>query len=134
MFLLRLTPELSRADRDRGEPVLLAQREVSTKPRNGVGLNELLGAWEPEKNEAPVLLPKDRSPENIGAPRELSVKPEASRPHSGIRHCPVTQAKPERAQNCNRRITRRQTIRRALQTKSLKLKQAQQNSRMLFSA
>jgi hypothetical protein len=38
-----LTPELSRADRDRGEPVLPARPQVSTKPRHGVGLNDLLG-------------------------------------------------------------------------------------------
>jgi hypothetical protein len=41
-----LTPELSRAERGRREPVLLALRQVSTKPRDGVGLNDWLGAKE----------------------------------------------------------------------------------------
>ena len=38
-----LTPELSRAERDGWEPVLLAYQQVSTKQRHGVGLNDLLG-------------------------------------------------------------------------------------------
>jgi hypothetical protein len=60
------------------------------------------------------------------------VQPEVSSPHNRTCHCPVTQAKPERAQNCNRRTTRRQTLRRALQTKPVKLKRVQHNSRTLF--
>ena len=42
-FICRLTPELSRAERGGWEPVLLACQQVSTKPRHGVGLNDLLG-------------------------------------------------------------------------------------------
>ena len=57
-ILRRLTPELSRANRDDCEPVLLARQQVSTKPRHGVGLNELLGAREPENNNTPTPLPK----------------------------------------------------------------------------
>jgi hypothetical protein len=71
MFLLRLTPELSRADRSNEGPVLLARREVSTKPRNGVGLNELLGAWEPENNNTPTLLPKTEAAETGRAPHTV---------------------------------------------------------------
>ena len=44
--LCRLTPELSRAERGGCEPVLPASPEVSTKPRHGVGLNDLLGGKE----------------------------------------------------------------------------------------
>ena len=43
--------------------------EVSTKLRHGVGLNELLGAMEPEKNETPATGPKDRSRENRVRPK-----------------------------------------------------------------
>ena len=59
----RLTPELSRAERGGWEPVLPAYPEVSTKPRNGVGLNDLLGGKEAGEDETPVYLPKDRRPE-----------------------------------------------------------------------
>ena len=45
-FLRGLTPELSRAERGGWEPVLPACPEVSTKPRHGVGLNDLLGGKE----------------------------------------------------------------------------------------
>ena len=54
----RLTPELSRADRGGWEPVLLALRQVSTRPRNGVGLNDLLGGPDAGENEALMSLPK----------------------------------------------------------------------------
>ena len=58
----RLTPELSRADRGRREPVLRGPLRVSTKPRDGVGLNEWLGAKEAGEGEAVTNRPKDRSP------------------------------------------------------------------------
>jgi hypothetical protein len=64
----RLTPELSRADRGDCEPVLLARRQVSTKLRYGVGLNELLGAWEPDNNNTPTLLPKSETTDIARAP------------------------------------------------------------------
>jgi hypothetical protein len=59
----RLTPELSRAERGRGEPVLRALRQVSTKPRDGVGLNDWLGAKEAGEGEVNASGPKDRSPD-----------------------------------------------------------------------
>ena len=59
----RITPELSRAERGGWEPVLPAYPEVSTKPRNGVGLNDLLGGKEPGEGEALAHLPKGRSPD-----------------------------------------------------------------------
>jgi hypothetical protein len=59
----RLTPELSRAERGGWEPVLPAFREVSTKPRHGVGLNDLLGGKEAGEGEAFAGLPKGRSPD-----------------------------------------------------------------------
>jgi hypothetical protein len=58
MFFCRLTPELSRAERGGWEPVLLARPEVSTKPRYGVGLNDLLGGKEAGEGETPAHLPK----------------------------------------------------------------------------
>ena len=58
-----LTPELSRAERGGWEPVLPACREVSTKPRHGVGLNDLLGGKEAGEGEATAHLPKGRSPD-----------------------------------------------------------------------
>ena len=59
----RLTPELSRAERGGWEPVLPACPEVSTKPRHGVGLNDLLGGKEAGEGEALTDLPKGQSPE-----------------------------------------------------------------------
>ena len=59
----RLTPELSRAERGRGEPVLRALRQVSTKPRDGVGLNDWLGAKEAGEDEVMANGTKDRSPD-----------------------------------------------------------------------
>ena len=59
----RLTPELSRAERGRREPVLRAPPQVSTKPRDGVGLNDELGAKEAGEGEAIANGTKDRSPE-----------------------------------------------------------------------
>ena len=53
----RLTLELSRADRGRREPVLLACPQVSTKPRDGVGLNDWLGGADAGENEASMNLP-----------------------------------------------------------------------------
>ena len=47
------------------------EREVSTKPRHGVGLNELLGAEEPEKNNAAARLPKHRSRRNRARPQHF---------------------------------------------------------------
>ena len=58
-----LTPELSRAERGRREPVLLALRQVSTKPRYGVGLNDELGAKEAREGEVIANGTKDRSPD-----------------------------------------------------------------------
>ena len=57
----RLTPELSRAERDDWEPVLRAVRQVSTKPRYGVGLNDELGAKEAGEGEVIANGTKDRS-------------------------------------------------------------------------
>ena len=57
----RLTPELSRAERGRREPVLRALRQVSTKPRYGVGLNDELGAKEAGEGEVIANGTKDRS-------------------------------------------------------------------------
>ena len=68
----RLTPELSRAERGGWEPVLPACREVSTKPRHGVGLNDLLGAKEPGGNETPAPLPKAEARTLERAPRTFS--------------------------------------------------------------
>ena len=59
----RLTPELSRADRGSGEPVLRQLELISTKPRHGVGLNDLLGGKEAGEGETLAHLPKDRSPD-----------------------------------------------------------------------
>jgi hypothetical protein len=59
----RLTPELSRAERGRGEPVLRGRLRVSTKPRDGVGLNDWLGAKEAGEGEVNASGPKDRSPD-----------------------------------------------------------------------
>ena len=59
----RLTPELSRADRGGWEPVLPQLALISTKPRHGVGLNDLLGGKEAEEGETPAHLPKGRSPD-----------------------------------------------------------------------
>jgi hypothetical protein len=59
----RLTPELSRAERGGWEPVLLACPEVSTKPRNGVGLNDWLGAKEAHEGEVIANGTKGRSPD-----------------------------------------------------------------------
>ncbi len=58
LLFCRLTPELSRAERDGWEPVLLAHSEVSKKPRNGVGLNDLLGGPDAGEGEAMANLPK----------------------------------------------------------------------------
>ena len=58
-----LTPELSRAERGRREPVLLVPRQVSTKPRYGVGLNDELGAKEAGEGEVIANGTKDRSPD-----------------------------------------------------------------------
>ena len=63
MLFCRLTPELSRAERGGWEPVLPADPEVSTKPRHGVGLNDLLGGKEAGEGEATAHLPKGRSPD-----------------------------------------------------------------------
>ena len=60
--LCRLTPELSRAERGGWETVLPACNQVSTKPRNGVGLNDLLGGKETDEGETLAHLPKGRSP------------------------------------------------------------------------
>jgi hypothetical protein len=51
-----------------------------------------------------------------------------------MRHCPVTQAKPERAQNGSRRITYREFIRRALQTEANKFWLASNETTERFSA
>ena len=63
IFISSLTPELSRAERGGWEPVLPACPEVSTKPRHGVGLNDLLGGKEAGEDEALADLPKGRSPD-----------------------------------------------------------------------
>ena len=70
----RLTPELSRAERGGWEPVLLACPEVSTKPRHGVGLNDLLGGKEASGAELRTSWPKteakqlERAPQTYGRP------------------------------------------------------------------
>ena len=68
----RLTPELSRAERGGCEPVLPACREVSTKPRYGVGLNDLLGGKEAGEGEGSAHLPKAEAGEHERAPRTFS--------------------------------------------------------------
>ena len=67
-----LTPELSRAERGGCEPVLPACLEVSTKPRNGVGLNDLLGGWDADEVEALAGLPKAEAGEYERAPQTFS--------------------------------------------------------------
>ncbi len=62
MLFCRLTPELSRAERDGWEPVLLACPEVSTKPRHGIGLNDLLGGPDAGEGEALTILPRKPKP------------------------------------------------------------------------
>jgi len=69
----RLTPELSRAERGGWEPVLPACPQVSTKPRHGVGLNDLLGGKEAGEVETPANLPKGRSPEAGTRPVRLEL-------------------------------------------------------------
>ena len=68
-----LTPELSRAERGGWEPVLPACRQVSTKPRHGVGLNDLLGGKEAGEGETLVHLPKDRSPDAWARPENFQL-------------------------------------------------------------
>ena len=68
MLFCRLTPELSRAERDGWEPVLLAYPEVSTKPRHGVGLNDLLGGKEAGEGKALMQLPKTEAGKPERAP------------------------------------------------------------------
>ena len=68
----RLTPELSRAERDGWEPVLLARREVSTKLRHGVGLNDLLGGPDAGEGKAMTSLPNTEAGMPKRAPRTLS--------------------------------------------------------------
>ena len=63
VLFCRLTPELSRADRGGREPVLLQLALISTKPRHGVGLNDLLGGKEAGEGETQAYLPKGRSPD-----------------------------------------------------------------------
>ena len=63
VLFCRLTPELSRADRGSGEPVLRQLELISTKPRHGVGLNDLLGGKEAGEGETQAYLPKGRSPD-----------------------------------------------------------------------
>ena len=58
MPFCRLTPELSRAERDGWERVLPARPEVSTKSRHGVGLNDLLGGPDAGEGEALTSLPR----------------------------------------------------------------------------
>ena len=68
-----LTPELSRAERGGWEPVLPACPEVSTKPRHGVGLNDLLGGKEAGEGETPAYVPKSRSLEARARPVKLQL-------------------------------------------------------------
>jgi hypothetical protein len=76
----RLTPELSRAERDVWEPVLLASPEVSTKSRHGVGLNDLLGGQDAGEGKAMKILPKTEVQMHERAPRTLS-RPSPKRVH-----------------------------------------------------
>ena len=71
MLFCRLTPELSRAERNGWEPVLLAHPEVSTKPRHGVGLNDLLGGPDAGENEALTSLPRTEAGMPERAPRTI---------------------------------------------------------------
>ena len=68
----RLTPELSRAERDGWEPVLPGCPEDSTKSRNGVGLNDLLGGQDAGEGKVMKILPKTEAQMHERA-RELSV-------------------------------------------------------------
>ena len=70
MAVWGLTPELSRAERDGREPVLPACPEVSTKPRHGVGLNDLLGGTEARDTELRTRRPKPK-PGRLSAPANL---------------------------------------------------------------
>ena len=67
-----LTPELSRAERGGWEPVLPACLQDSTKPRNGVGLNDLLGGTEPRDAELQPRRPKAEAQPLRRAPRTYS--------------------------------------------------------------
>ena len=67
-----LTPELSRAERGRREPVLRGCLRVSTKPRDGVGLNDWLGAEEPGEGEVIQEQAERPKPGCMCAPGELS--------------------------------------------------------------
>jgi hypothetical protein len=71
----RLTPELSRAERGGWEPVLPACPQVSTKPRNGVGLNDLLGGKDPSAAELRTCWP------NIEARPHERAQQTCSRPY-----------------------------------------------------
>ena len=53
----RITPELSRPVAGRRTCASVAQ-STRPMPRHGVGLNELLGAWDAAGSESPVHLPK----------------------------------------------------------------------------
>lgn len=99
-FSRGLTPELSRAERDGWEPVLLACPEVSTKARHGVGLNDLLGGPDAGEGEALTSLPKteagmpERGPENFppavteaiasGANKPTASQPQLPKPASAM--------------------------------------------------
>ncbi|MES2670187.1 MAG: hypothetical protein V4673_07175 [Pseudomonadota bacterium] len=78
--LCRLTPELSRAERDGWEPVLPAWPEVSTKLRHGVGLNDLLGGQDAGESKALTSLPKTEAGMPERACRTFS-RPSPKRPH-----------------------------------------------------
>ena len=67
-----LTPELSRAERGGCEQVLPACPEVSTKPRHGVGLNDLLGGKEAGEGEILAHLPKTEARMLERAPQTYS--------------------------------------------------------------
>jgi hypothetical protein len=107
-----LTPELSRAERGGWEPVLSACREVSTKPRHGVGLNDLLGGKEAGEGEALAYLPKGRStyawarPANFQPDVAEAIASDADELSARLITLPksahATLEKCERAQRCHR--------------------------------
>jgi hypothetical protein len=83
-------------------------------------LNELLGAWEPENNNTSTPLPKTEATDTGRAPhtdRSRAKRSRNTRLQERYHTVEKSLTVPERAQNCNRRITRRETFRRELRPK-----------------
>jgi hypothetical protein len=101
-----ITLELSRADRGSREPVLRQTSELSTQPRYGVGLNELLGAKDVKSNEQRRLCRKTKR-ETPGAPAQplLPCRTKRACRHANNAHHAVEKpvTTPERALQHHRR-------------------------------